>query len=78
MEKKELIPKSWIEQRVSLRYRSGRGDTPSMYCTLKDVNDQGAVVEEPEEVTAFYPWSSVVSIKVGESERQHKKMVDAF
>jgi hypothetical protein len=38
------------------------------------VNDRGVVVGESgrneEEITAFYPWNTVVSIKVGEPEPQ--------
>lgn len=35
---------------------------------LELVDDTGVVLEEGEEVIAFYPWSFILAIKVGEPE----------
>ncbi len=65
----ESIPEAWIGQRVSLRY----GEESRVFCNLEAINDRGVIVEESgkngEPITAFYPWSSVIAIKVGETER---------
>ena len=75
-------PEEWIGQEVSLWHdeRSGpRGEGPTQSMgILEAVNEWGVVIDEehphvPEGVLAFYPWPSVVSIKVGEPDTRYTR-----
>jgi hypothetical protein len=76
-------PAEWIGHEVSLWHhecsgpRGGTGSTQTLGI-LEVVNEWGAVIDEehpevPEGVLAFYPWHSVVSIKVGEPEEPSQR-----
>ena len=72
----ERTPEAWIGQEVSLTHYKGGGTSEPISCTLREVSDRGVLVEEPKEITAFYPWSSVVAIKRGKREAPlSKKLV---
>src|SRR5215208_2314843 len=63
-----MEPESWVGQQVSVYLDArGSGDTKAIG-VLELIDDTGVVIEEDEEVIAYYPWRSILAIKVGEPE----------
>jgi hypothetical protein len=63
-----MEPESWVGQQVSVYLDArGSGDTKAIG-VLELIDDTGVVIEEYEEVIAYYPWRSILAIKVGEPE----------
>jgi hypothetical protein len=63
-----MEPEGWVGQQVSV-YLDTRGSTENKAIgVLGLVDDTGVVLEEDEEVIAFYPWRFILAIKVGELE----------
>ena len=61
-------PESWVGQQVSV-YLDAKGSRETKALgVLELMDDTGVVIEEDEEVIAYYPWRSILAIKVGESE----------
>jgi hypothetical protein len=77
-------PEEWIGQEVSLWHDEGgggprgSGGSTQSFGILEVINDWGVVIVEDhpevsEGVLAFYPWPSVVSIKVGEPDTRRTR-----
>ena len=63
-----MEPESWVGQEVSVYLDArGSGETKAIG-VLELIDDTGVVIEEDEEVIAYYPWRSILAIKVGEPE----------
>src|SRR5215204_1209628 len=63
-----MEPESWVGQQVSVYLDArGSGDTKAVG-VLELIDDTGVVIEADEEVIAYYPWRSILAIKVGEPE----------
>jgi hypothetical protein len=63
-----MEPESWMGQEVSVYLDArGSGETKAIGI-LELIDDTGVVIEEDEEVIAYYPWRSILAIKVGEPE----------
>jgi hypothetical protein len=63
-----MEPEGWVGQQVSI-YLDARGSTGNRSIgVLELVDDAGVVLEEDEEVIAYYPWRFIPAIKVGEPE----------
>ena len=63
-----MEPESWVGQEVSVYLDArGSGETKALG-VLELIDDTGVVIEEDEEVIAYYPWRSILAIKVGEPE----------
>ncbi len=63
-----MEPESWVGQQVSVYLDArGSGDTKAIG-VLELIDDTGVVIEEDEEVIAYYPWRYILAIKVGEPE----------
>jgi hypothetical protein len=63
-----MEPESWVGQQVSVYLDAkGSGETKAIG-VLELIDDTGVVIEEDEEVIAYYPWRSILAIKVGEPE----------
>ena len=64
----DMEPESWVGEEVSV-YLDTRGSTQSKAIGILELlDDVGVVVEEDEGVIAFYPWRSILAIKIGEPE----------
>lgn len=63
-----MEPEAWVGQEVSVYLNArGSGGTKAIG-VLEVIDDTGVVIQEDEEVIAYYPWRSILAIKVGESE----------
>ena len=63
-----MEPESWVGQQVSVYLDArGSGETKAIG-VLELIDDTGVVIEEDEEVIAYYPWRAILAIKVGEPE----------
>ena len=69
-----MEPESWVGQQVSVYLDArGSGETKAIG-VLELIDDTGVVIEEDEEVIAYYPWRSILAIKVGEPEEPSQEM----
>ncbi len=82
MSEGDQYPEAWIGQEVSLWHDEGggpQGGSPTQtFGMLETVDEWGVVIDEehleaPESVLAFYPWRSIVSIKVGEPDTRRAR-----
>ncbi len=63
-----MEPEAWVGQEVSVYLNvRGSGGTKAIG-VLEVIDDTGGVIQEDEEVIAYYPWRSILAIKVGEPE----------
>ena len=70
-----MEPESWVGQEVSVYLDArGSGETKAIG-VLELIDDTGVVIEEDEEVIAYYPWRSILAIKVGEPEEPSRGRV---
>ena len=72
-----MEPEGWVGQQVSV-YLDTRGSMGNKAIgVLELVDDTGVVIEEDEDVIAFYPWRFILAIKVGEPEEptQRKRSI---
>ncbi len=68
-----MEPESWVGQEVSV-YLDARGSTGTKAIgVLEMIDDTGVIIEEDEEVIAFYPWRFIVALKVGEPEEPTRR-----
>ena len=68
-----MEPESWVGQEVSVYLDArGSGETKAIG-VLELIDDTGVVIEEDEEVIAYYPWRSILAIKVGEPEKPSRE-----
>ena len=68
-----MEPESWVGQEVSVYLDArGSGETKAIG-VLELIDDTGVVIEEDEEVIAYYPWRSILAIKVGEPEEPSRE-----
>ena len=64
----DMEPEGWVGQQVSV-YLDTRGSRETKAIgVLELIDDGGVVIEEDEEVIAYYPWRFILAIKVGEPE----------
>ncbi len=63
-----MEPESWVGEQVSVYLGArGSGETKAIG-VLELIDDTGVVIAEDQKVLAYYPWKSVLAIKVGEPE----------
>jgi hypothetical protein len=63
-----MEPESWVGQQVSVYLDvRGSGETKAIG-VLELLDDTGVIIVEDEEVVAYYPWRTLLAIKVGEPE----------
>jgi hypothetical protein len=65
-----MEPESWVGQQVSVYLDAQESGATRAWGVLQLIDDTGVVIEEDEEVIAYYPWRFVLAIKVGELEEQ--------
>ena len=69
----EVEPETWVGHQVSVHLDIRASSEPKAIGVLELMDDAGVVVAENEEVIAFYPWNSIVAIKVGELEEPSQR-----
>ena len=68
-----MEPEGWVGQQVSV-YLDTRGSRETKAIgVLELIDDGGVVIEEDEDIIAFYPWRYILAIKVGEPEELTQK-----
>ncbi len=69
MEEQRQVPERWIGEQVTVHTVKGMG-----YGTLNEVFDRGLLLEDAETtVPVFFPWGSIVSIRLGAPERPERE-----
>ncbi len=63
----------WVGQQVSVYLDAGGSRETKAIGVLELIDDGGVVVEEDDEVIAFYPWRSILAIKMGEPEEPTRR-----
>jgi len=63
-----MEPESWVGQQISVYLDARRSGETRAIGVLELIDDTGVVIEEDEEVIAYYPWRAILAIKVGEPE----------
>ena len=68
-----MEPEAWVGEQVSV-YLDARGSGENKGIgVLELIDDTGVVIQEDEEIIAYYPWRSILAIKVGEPEEPSRQ-----
>ena len=69
----DMEPEAWVGEQVSVYLDAKGGGESKAIGVLELIDDTGVVIQEDEEIIAYYPWGSILAIKVGEPEEPSRQ-----